>query len=168
MRLFLDIDGVLNTHNQHPNGCGRINPEPVRLLNGILKTLPDLKIVLSSAWRYSVKNDPEIAQWLLMSHGVDCFKKIEGCTRPDSETWIPFHPWTNEKWSDYGIPERSRQILDYNAAGPCKAWVVLDDLDLRLGSPSIPEANFVKTEPHIGLTDFEVGDVIAKLLKQAQ
>jgi hypothetical protein len=51
--LFLDIDGVLNSHDQHPNGYCGIHPEKVMLLNGIVEKT-NCKIVISSAWRYMI------------------------------------------------------------------------------------------------------------------
>lgn len=50
--LFLDIDGVLNNHEKLESGyCGISQPQ-AHHLNLILDTFPDLKLVISSAWRY--------------------------------------------------------------------------------------------------------------------
>ena len=52
--LFLDIDGVLNTHENDPEVmCGQIHRDKVQLLNGVLRDT-GARIVLSSAWRYSI------------------------------------------------------------------------------------------------------------------
>lgn len=52
--IFLDIDGVLNSHEWDTETmCGQIHKDKVALLNGVLR-VTEAKIVLSSAWRYIV------------------------------------------------------------------------------------------------------------------
>lgn len=47
--LFLDIDGVLNSHTKLANGYCGIEPKQVEMLNCLLDDIPDLKLVISSA-----------------------------------------------------------------------------------------------------------------------
>lgn len=48
--LFLDVDGVLN--NFHQRNFGEVFSSPsCAALNTIIQAVPDLKIVISSAWR---------------------------------------------------------------------------------------------------------------------
>lgn len=51
--LFLDVDGVLNGHQQHKNGYCGIDPVKVELLDDIVRGT-GCRIVLASAWRYMV------------------------------------------------------------------------------------------------------------------
>lgn len=52
--LFLDIDGVLNNGKPTASGYCTIDYDKALLLNELLDTLPDVKVVISSAWRYLV------------------------------------------------------------------------------------------------------------------
>ena len=52
--LFLDIDGVLNSQTwggQHERWFEILDPEAVAQLRRVVDALPDLRIVVSSAWR---------------------------------------------------------------------------------------------------------------------
>ena len=129
--LFLDIDGVLNGHEKHPDSpYTTIRPDCVRRLNRVIKAT-DCKIVISSAWRYMVlrtrKNEPATMtllgfQYLLHTHGLmthsdtDWSKIIVGHTCPDED-----------------IPERSRQILNWVASRMSHSdqWAAVDDMDFR-------------------------------------
>lgn len=63
--LFLDIDGVLNSVNDMKKRCdetGRkivyydeIEPRCMDILSSILKTLPEISIVITSSWRLSTR-----------------------------------------------------------------------------------------------------------------
>lgn len=52
--IFLDIDGVLNDHRRMRNGYSQLTRRCVRELAKILRTRPEARIVVSSAWRYIV------------------------------------------------------------------------------------------------------------------
>ena len=166
-RLFLDIDGVLNRHQKHENGCGVIEFKKVQMLNYVLWAIPEIKIVLSSAWRYPFKFDTEIITWVLMSHGLKCDGRIEGCTRPDSEQWKMDHPWTPAEWDVYGKEERAKQVYDYNSQDiePIP-YIVLDDLDLLNTKWYLDKWKLVKTNPYQGLTPSKQDEVIRKFLLQ--
>jgi hypothetical protein len=65
--LFLDIDGVMN--NFHQRNFGEKLSEPsCDALNTITKRIPDLKIVISSAWRIW---GTEYMRELLEKNGID-------------------------------------------------------------------------------------------------
>lgn len=55
--MFLDFDGVLNSHQymvsprNKNKGLIGLDPENVQVLNKVFQNEPDLKIVVSSAWR---------------------------------------------------------------------------------------------------------------------
>ena len=84
--LFLDIDGVLNTHENDPEVmCGQIHRDKVQLLNGVLRDT-GARIVLSSAWRYIIyRNEATLMglEWLLRSHGMIAGRLID-ITRKDT------------------------------------------------------------------------------------
>ena len=142
--IFLDIDGVLNDHKAWPNRCGRICYERVEHLNKVLCAVPDAKIVLSSAWRYSFPEANTIMA-LLMAHGCDCLHRVHGAT--DLDPVLENRPaWTERaEWNRLGKVWRKQQILDYVERHEITAWVVIDDLALDL-------PNLVLTDCDIGLT----------------
>ena len=71
--IFLDIDGVLNTHDFNPLAkSNTIDRDKIDHLNMII-LVTDARIVLSSAWRYHYhRNEMTIAglDWLLRAFGL--------------------------------------------------------------------------------------------------
>lgn len=67
--LFLDFDGVINTFHSHTKGDGdTFSKLPCKNLNKLLSKVPDLQIVVSSAWRmHGVVRVVEILQ----KNGID-------------------------------------------------------------------------------------------------
>ncbi len=85
--LFLDIDGVLKGH-QFMGGAQscKINPENVKHLNKILDTVDNLKIVLSSSWRYMIFGGAMTLkgfEYMLRTYGVNCIDKLDSHTCSD-------------------------------------------------------------------------------------
>ncbi len=161
--IFLDVDGVLNAHEPfHPDVmCGAFHRDKVELLNGVLRRT-DARIVLSSAWRYLVHRGEMTLQgmdWLLRSHGMLADRLI-GVTRLDTmgERKNPatglIEPWPIED-------ERGQQILDWLAANPVDAHVVVDDLDLGIRAAGHP---FVQVEGTAGLCKDDA-ELIEDMLK---
>lgn len=144
--LFLDIDGVLNDHRQFKNRYSPIQPELVERLNLILEAAPDVKIVLSSAWRYSFPLKKSI-QTLLAVHGATCIGRIHGKTDRDPEHWTATHPKAHDReyWSQKGLQWRRDQIIAYAQKAQCDRFVVLDDLPLDMDQ-------LVKTDPLRGIS----------------
>ena len=148
--LFLDIDGVLNSH-QHfeevsPNGFTGIQPVHVERLNRIVAEVPDLQIILSSTWR---EGGLDFVSECLANRG---FKgRLHGMTplrHPDAG-----HP------AHYGYSNRGQEILAFLEFNYCSSYVVLDD------DPSAGAAgNFVRTFPYDGLTE-ELADEVIRRLK---
>lgn len=152
--IFLDIDGVLNTHEPLEEGvmCGKLHDKKVERLNTIIDST-GAKIVLSSAWRYLVhRGEMNLAGlgWLLRSHGIR--DVLIGVTRPDTMergTWDGSTHWTpcnNERGQQI-----SDWIKDHNnlEADLIERYVVIDDLDLGITDSGLP---FVKCDPAQGLT----------------
>ena len=54
--MFLDIDGVLNGYNiyqsNRPYPLSEFNEEKVEILNSLFDEIPEIKLVLSSSWRF--------------------------------------------------------------------------------------------------------------------
>ncbi len=133
--LFLDIDGVLNSHAQNAAGVCGIDPACAARLNRILAVSHDTLIVLSSAWRYMVLGGELTLkgfEYLLVTHGVQAHCKLAGTTVADEV-----------------VAWRGGQILDWVRRHPgVTDWVVLDDLDI----PEVGE-RLVRTDGKVGLTD---------------
>lgn len=143
--IFLDIDGVLNDHEQQDNGYCTIKPECAVRFNRILRAVPDSRIVISSAWRYLILNGGMALygfESLLLTHGVDCFNKVAGHTRADANGGEPF--------------ERVAEILEYVDENDVELFVVLDDMDLKI-------ENLIRTNGNVGLTDADADRAIAIL-----
>ncbi len=112
--LFLDIDGVLNTHEPlDPEVlCGRFHPDKVSLLNWVLRET-GAKLVISSAWRYLIHRGEMNLQgfeWLLRSHGV-MQGRLHGITRKDSYRTVETFNGDCGNWLTEN--ERGSQIADY-------------------------------------------------------
>ncbi len=160
--LFLDIDGVLNSHEPLcPEAmCGRLHADKVARLNRVLRET-DARIVLSSAWRYFVhRGEMSLAgvDWLLRSHGV-IGRRLIGVTRPDTMQE------RNPKW-DGSTPwpvcnERGLQITDWKRqATEIGPYAVVDDLDIGISAAGHP---FVQTDGKVGLTDADADRLIELL-----
>lgn len=142
--LFLDVDGVLNDHRRWPNKFAPILMENAQHLNFILEAVPDLQIVLSSAWRYRFDND-YVIEALLCCFGVNAFERVHGRTEFDPVTG-EFRPYDDhEWWSRMGIQWRGEQIREYVQTHGVVRWAVLDDLPLEI-------EHLFQTVSEVGLT----------------
>jgi hypothetical protein len=150
--LSLDIDGVLNRHCRHGNGYCGIEPECVRWLNLILSELPDVKILIHSAWRYLViggRMDLKGFEYLLLTHGVNCEGRIIGHTDADSVR----HHGPETRTAD--VAERSAQIAWAwgQMAREGGELVAVDDLPIRC-------KNTVQTDGVVGLTEADAQQIL--------
>lgn len=163
--IFLDIDGVLNTHEPLTEGvmCGKLHASKVERLN-LLLVETGAQIVLTSAWRYLVhRGEMNLAGlgWLLRSHGLR--DELVGITRPDTierpalDGKTPWVPCANE---------RGQQVSDYLATCvgmlgfACKRYVVIDDLDLGITAAGHP---LVLCNPKRGFTWADYDNALAAL-----
>lgn len=151
--LFLDNDGVLNRGDQdrHPNRYLPLQWRHVKHLNRVLEAVPDLQIVVSSAWRYHVHNGSmkiEGLESLYMHFGVDAYERIHGVTAKDKHHHgdPEVDGWTNDDWHREGITWRSVQVAEYWKKCGEPTSVVLDDLPLILGDA------LIQTDKDVGLT----------------
>jgi hypothetical protein len=162
--IFLDVDGVLNAHEEDPEAlCGQIHRDKVERLNRVLRET-GARIVLSSAWRYIIhRGEANLAgmEWLFRSHGLIA-GRLAGYTRKDTMERQVY----NGEPRDWPVcNERGAQITEWLAingesfGGPPR-HVVLDDLDLGISEAGHP---FVHTDGTVGLTEADADRAIALL-----
>jgi hypothetical protein len=140
--IFLDIDGVLNTHTRFPNSYSTIEQPQVRQLNQIFAHVDNLQLVISSAWRYLILTDNMSVQGfecMLLTYGINCANRVVGHTRKD-------YKWDNDEIS---IADRADQITEFVQLHNIENYIVLDDLPLPLSD------RFIQTQPDKGLTQKE-------------
>ena len=149
--IFLDLDGVLNDHRKWPNKFAPLLPENVQHLNHILEAMPDVQIVLSSAWRYRFDNE-YVIEALLCCFGVNAFERIHGRTEWDPVDHL--RPYDDREWWErMGVQWRGEQIREYAERYGLTQWAVLDDLPLDV-------EHLFQTEPTVGLTREIAGRVV--------
>lgn len=138
--LFLDIDGVLNNFKDRNFG-EQLSPSSCASLNRIVEQVPDLKIVISSAWRLW---GTDYMADLLEKNGVkDAKELVIGCT--GNEQGI--RGFQIQCWLD-----RNYKVTNF---------VILDD-ESDMG-PLV--TNLVKTNGFVGLTTADADKAI-KVLKK--
>lgn len=153
--LFLDIDGVLNGHEKHPDSpYTTIRPDCVQRLNQVIRATR-CSLVISSAWRYMLlktkkRHPPAMSatgfQYMLHTHGLRfCANgsQVLGAT-----------------CADEAIAARGGQILDWLARHPeTERWAAVDDMHFgkELGKH---RWRLVYTQSENGLQDREVARLI--------
>lgn len=161
--LFVDNDGVLNRDgDRHENGYSPLHERHVKELNRILATVPDLQIVVSSAWRYHVHNGEMTIKGLegmYLCFGLNCRDRIHGITDRDPGTFNDVDhkpPFDREYWKKRGMKWRTQQIIDYSRKFSHMGCVAIDDLPLDLMC-------LVQTTEAEGLTAEIADEVIGRL-----
>jgi hypothetical protein len=122
--LFLDMDGVLNNQQaflrDRPKGLRYWAPENVAVFKNMMKRLPDVKIVISSAWRINVS----VPQFNQMLKAIGVKNKVIGIT----PAGLP-----NQDVDDGIIiahARRGHEIAAWLKENPqVKKFVILDDSD---------------------------------------
>lgn len=149
--LFLDVDGVLNSHawwDRRPKlepGHSReefkkneFDPEAVKILHKILRET-DAMVVLSSVWRLHEESRKDVEKYARIRFTVtgesDC--RIRGCEI--------------KQWIDKNVPYKERGELRYA--------ILDDDSDMLLWQKD----DFFQTDHKIGLTNEIAERVIAHL-----
>lgn len=163
MILFLDIDGVLNDHTEQENRYCGTKPACVSRFNRILDAFPELRIVVSSAWRYMIlRGDMTLRgfEMLLLTHGVKCHERIVGYTGPDGAIENEPNHQDREAWIEAGLRWRRDQIQTWVQVNDVASFVVLDDLLLDM-----PE--LFRTDGTVGLSDADVEEVCRRLREGA-
>ena len=146
--IFLDIDGVLNDHQFHPEAliCALL-PACVAQLGRVISQT-GAKIVLSSDWRYMIHESLMSLQEfeaLLRAHGAPAELEIIGVTTTDE-----------------AVKGRGQQIAAWlqTSTVPIEAYVVIDDRHEEIDSE---EHAFVCTDRTLGLTERDADTLIVLL-----
>lgn len=158
--LFLDIDGVLNPHEKLSTGYCGICRERAALLNKVLDAVPDVQIVISSAWRYMMLNGSmglKGFEFMLLIHGIRCRDRVHGHTCADGDVCEEPPHDDVETWRKIGLTMRAAQISRYVAEHGAATFAVVDDLPI-----DVP--NLVLTDSAVGLTEAHV-DLLIGILK---
>lgn len=169
--LFLDIDGVLNTirysnylidndEDDTDEDGALFDPEAVEKLAHIIKTIPDVKIIISSTWRFK--------GWEWINHLWEKRQmpgKIYSIT-PALE-FVRFknliHQSCSESVYPYGTKgmEIGEWLRLYGSKNPMLSkYVIIDDEE---DFPSRYKDHIVLTDPFWGITEETVVRVIEKL-----
>ena len=148
--IFLDIDGVLN--------CGKVRTEDIstnlpstELLSNLKKIadeIPNLIIILSSAWRLTATH----------RHAVD---------RSLSSVNLKISGYTPNKDVD-ASGDRPDEIFEYIRENNLQdnPWVAIDDMDMIAMNNNLKTINFCRTDYYEGLTQEKAYEVIEKLRHQ--
>lgn len=130
--MFLDIDGVLNGYNVYqsnrPYPLSEFNEEKVEILNSLFDEIPEIKLVLSSSWRF--------------------FDGIENIIR---ESGIKKELFSITPYSIINRGDEVKQWLS-NFDGEYK-YCIVDDVD---DFDKDQKNNIVFTDPNIGITKKDV------------
>lgn len=130
--MFLDIDGVLNGYNiyqsNRPYPLSEFNEEKVEILNSLFDEMPEIKLVLSSSWRF--------------------FDGIENIIR---ESGIKKELFSITPYSIINRGDEVKQWLN-NFDGEYK-YCIVDDID---DFDKDQKNNIVFTDPNIGITKNDV------------
>lgn len=140
---MLDMDGVLNSgkgwKRDEPEDWRYFTPECVEMFRGLMALLPEVKIVISSSWRYELP--------------VEGFQKLfkELGINADVIGQTPIGK------GDVLRGDEIQSWLDANSG--VTDFVILDD-DADMGKLA---DHLVQTNFENGLTDCEVEDIIRRL-----
>jgi len=160
--LFLDVDGVLNTHNREKAKKDKFALSLSRNLIERLKiivtsTKHECKICLSSAWRLNKHAVEYLKKQLIAMADIDVQRTIIGQTPS-----IPLNDHITNCVQQRAFEIRSYLLNDhalkntYNVISFC----VIDDLDL---SDQLPSNCFVRIDPKSGIADHDIYAVVCKL-----
>lgn len=144
MILFLDIDGVL-----HPDPAPEDKVFSCRhLLWEILRTCPDLQVVISSDWRLK-HSLADLAQWITAGSTEILQNRFVGTTPVFSELRHTYR----------GREQECRAWLEQSHRAD-ERWFALDDVasNFEFGAPQL-----ILVDYRTGLTDATVQKALAKL-----
>jgi hypothetical protein len=160
--IFLDIDGVLNTHDYCPKRrSSTINLDLVARLNQITEAT-GAGVVISSAWRYMIHGGALTMkgfEYLLQTHGA--WFNVVGYTRKDEDCVFCGH------MNEPGILNCAKCSEPSERGNLIECWrkennhtdqyVVIDDLDLGIRKANHP---FVQTKGDEGISNLNVEEAI--------
>lgn len=155
--LFLDLDGVVNTHDFCPE-CkhGPVHRDKMNLVNRVLRET-GASVVISSAWRYLVHNGDMTLigfERMMRSHGMIA-DRVVGVTPPDTMVREQYNgvpsswPLENERGTQIAEWLAARALISSDPTPP--RYAVVDDLDLGIsakGHPLFPPKDTRSCKPN--------------------
>jgi hypothetical protein len=93
--LFLDIDGVVNckTTKRRHRGLMGIDQRLANIVRGIVHAVPDLKVVLSSAWRELEQGRAVVEDKVVPCFDITpCFDAEDDVRGYEIQAWLETHP----------------------------------------------------------------------------
>ncbi len=170
--LFLDIDGVLNTTRysnyledndlDYNDEDGAIfDPDAVENLNTILTQIPDVKVIISSTWRFKGwdwmnrlwEKRQLPGKIYSFTPGLECVRFSDLINQNDSESVYPY--------GTRGL-EIGEWLRLYASRNPIAyKYAIIDDDD---DFPSRYKDHVVITDPFVGITKDTVVKVLELLL----
>ena len=140
--IFLDVDGVLNTHNLISKfGHDFIDDILVALIARIVRET-EAKIVLSSTWR-KYEKDKNLVSAALAPHELELFDSTPIIDRRIDNSWSM----------------RSDEIQDWINKNPVEKFAIIDDdFDANI------EGSFFQTDEDVGIT-VEIAERIIEHLR---
>lgn len=154
--LLLDVDGVLNCHDQFDNKYCCMHEDKLDLLDSIVRRT-GCHIVLVSAWRYLIlsgKMTRDGFAALMQTHGASLL--VVAAFR----AWIPEDEDVNDPHDRGKIVRKWIDNFDSNQPVGKASVVALDDLELGYVANGIPH---VQPESLVGLTR-DLADRVVSLL----
>ena len=160
--IFLDVDGVLNTHAMQASESDCVYPQEyaVRMMqNGLVLSRSrlaalasivadyDCRIVVSSTWR--VQQMSKLALVAALAEVGVAPERVVGSTK--------------ELHSKPRAFEIKEWLTSHEHTGP---WVAIDDIDLGSQDPVLMRDHFVRTSMSAGLVE-DRADEVRRLLKLA-
>lgn len=136
--LFLDFDGVLNNYHQRNFG-EQFSPPSCAALNSVVARVPDLKIVISSAWRM---HGLEYCKQVLAKNGIDSSRVIDITGRENG-----FRGYQIQCWLDRNPGVTNMAIVD-------------DESDMEELMDKL-----IKTNSFVGLTSDGADKIVEMLAK---
>jgi hypothetical protein len=111
--LFLDIDGVVNckaTRRRRDRGITPIEPRLPRIVQEIARSVPELKIVLSSAWREIEDGRALVEERVLPCFDITpVFDEADEVRGYEIQAWLELHPGVTR----YAIVDDDCDMLDH-------------------------------------------------------
>ena len=131
LTIFLDIDGVLNTHTTAKENDWLICPKLVQRLNDFIHRKNQIDIVISSSWRYDMKD----LQFQLEGAGFKYWHKVIGKT--------PTHKI---------LTKRGEQIARWIKDNDCSTPMVVIDDEVHDIVGYLPKVVILQTNPKFGIS----------------
>lgn len=154
--IFLDVQGVLTSHNYKDEKNRNLNPKKIKLLKKIIKKT-NSQIVLISNWRkYKTKKEINNRYKVLEKNLKKYNIKIYDC--------VASYAKDINKENDKRYTYRSGFVYDYIKKNNIEKYVIIDDRDQKWNLFNL-EKHVVKTKNKKGLRRKDIRKAI-KIIRQ--